>query len=52
MKEKITINWASPVSIKRAEKKKARLENEGYVLIHSTVTGIDTATLEYVKINK
>lgn len=42
----VTIRWNDPESVKRAEKRKAMLESEGWTLIHSA-TGGDDALLSY-----
>lgn len=45
----ISIIWNSLESIKQAEKLKAKYENEGYSLIH-TSHGLNITTLTYKKL--
>jgi hypothetical protein len=51
MLKTIYIDWNDENSIRKAEKQKTRLENEGYNL-KSQNTGFLTASLTYEKINK
>jgi hypothetical protein len=44
--ERVSIDWNDLKSISRGEKKKARLENAGYTLIHSGA-GLFRAVLVY-----
>jgi hypothetical protein len=49
IKEKsIFVNWNDVKSIEAAERKKEKLENDGYILYH-TLVGICTSTLIYQK---
>ena len=45
----ISINWNSPESIRKSEKLKAKYENEGYSLFH-TSNGLYLTTLTYKKL--
>ena len=48
MTKQITVNWACLESIKKAENKKAKLENSGYRLT-KTIPGFHYSTLIYTK---
>ena len=49
MKQTVTTDWNDIKSIKQAERKKAKLENQGYTLI-ATTGGLFTSTLHYIKL--
>lgn len=45
----IIIDWSDSKSIKSAEKRKSRYENEGYRLISTQQVGFNKFRLEYTK---
>lgn len=45
--EKVYVDWNSPRSVDKGERKKAKLENLGYTLIR-TNSGLDYVELVYV----
>ena len=44
----VSVNWEDVKSIRKAERQKSRLENQGYTLIR-TIAGVTTSRLVYEK---
>lgn len=46
---KVKFDWNDEKSIKRAEKQKIKLENDGYILKATQCTGLETRELLYIR---